>query len=283
MSSTEVVRHTLDVSAEELSIAAGAIDSALDVSIAKAAAVAGSRKHALTMLQGTNVIADTTEGKRGSVVQKRSISLDAVPLPESDAASTVVSSAKRKRPSGPSNWPDTPERRRQMELRKAELARLRELELREVAQREGTASSGAAALGLAALFSDQYVPTEEEHRALTSLREAVAERMGVTPEDLAVPQACCTCVRDRAPRRLAAYEEASAGMGASIAVEGNTACVEFSTTEATPPLHAGEAIVYPLGAPQRPPVGEFVITLQFRTREGGAVAQPEQERWPIEQ
>ena len=270
----EIVRHTLNVGAEDLTVAATAIDSALNVSSARAAAAVGRRKDGMCMLHGTNVLADTIEGKRGSVVQKRSISLDAVPLPESDAASTVVSVAKRKRPSGPSNWPDTPERRRQMELRKAELARLRELELREVARREATASSGAAALGLAALFSDQYVPTEEEHRALTSLREAVADAMGVTPEELETPQACCTCVRDRNPRRLEAYEEAHTGKGASIAVDGSTACVEFSVAEAPPPLQAGEAIIYPLGAPQRPPVGEWVVTLQFRTKARADAATP---------
>ena len=113
----------------------------------------GSRKHALAMLQGTNVIAGTAEGKRGSVLQKRSISLDATPMAQSDTASTVASLGKRKCP----QWA--------MELRKAELAQLTEMVLREVARREATVS-GSGGFDLAGLFSDRYVPTEEEHRVL---------------------------------------------------------------------------------------------------------------------
>ena len=101
---------------------------------------------------------------------------------------------------------------------------------------------------------------------ISALREQVAERMGVPPEELEAPQACCTCIRDRDPRRLAVYDEAQ-GQGCSIAVEGHTACVEFTVSGAAPPpLQAGEAIIYPLGVPQRPPAGEWNVTLQFRTR-----------------
>ena len=73
---------------------------------------------------------------------------------------------------------------------------------------------------------------------------------------------------DRSRGRLAAYEEASAGLGASIAVKDNTACVEFFFAHATPPLplQAGEMVVYPIGALQHHPVGEWVITLFFRTK-----------------
>ena len=267
MARLEIKRHRLNVQAHDLNIAAAAIDSALNITPAKAAATTGCRKHALAMLQGTNVIADTVEGKRGSVVQKRTISLDTSRTAESDTASTVASSVKRKRPSGRSNWLKTAEERRRMELRKAELARLREMELREVARREGVASGGGG-LDLADLFSDRYVPTEEEHRVLALLREAVAERMGVTTDELEEPQACCTCVQDRSRGRLAAYEEASAGLGASIAVKDNTACVEFFFAHATPqlPLQAGEMVVYPIGALQHHPIGEWVVTLFFRTK-----------------
>ena len=59
---------------------------------------------------------------------------------------------------------------------------------------------------------------------ISALREQVAERMGVPPEELEAPQACCTCIRDRDPRRLAAYDEAQS-QGCSIAVEGHTACM----------------------------------------------------------
>ena len=76
MARLEIKRHRLNVQAHDLNIAAAAIDSALNITPAKAAATTGCRKHALAMLQGTNVIADTVEGKRGSVVQKRTISLD---------------------------------------------------------------------------------------------------------------------------------------------------------------------------------------------------------------
>ena len=150
-----------------------------------------------------------------------------------------------------------------MELRKAELARLREMELRDVARRE-RAASGGGNLDLAGLLNDRYVPTEEEHRV--SLREAVAERMGVATEELEEPKACCTCVRDRSDGRLAAYKEESASLGASIAVKDNTACVEFSVAQVQAPLKAGEMVVYPLRAPRRQPVGEWVITLFFRTK-----------------
>lgn len=265
MEQTKVKRHRLNVPAADLNIAAAAIDSALNITPAKAAAAMGSRKHALAMLQGTNVIAGTAEGKRGSVLQKRSISLDATPLAQSDTASTVASLGKRKCPSGRSNWPKTAEERRLMELRKAELAQLREMELREVARREATVSGGGG-FDLAGLFSDRYVPTEEEHRVLASLREAVAKRMGVVTDELDEPQACCTCVRDPNRGRLKAYEEESASLGASIAVKDNTAFVEFSVAQVQAPLKAGEMVVYPLGAPQRQPVGEWVITLFFRTK-----------------
>ena len=55
-------------------------------------------------------------------------------------------------------------------------------------------------------------------------------------------------------------------LGASIAVKDNTACVMFSVTQVQAPLKAGEMVVYPLSAPQRQPVGEWVITLFFRTK-----------------
>ena len=88
--------------------------------------------------------------------------------------------------------------------------------------------------------------------------------MGVRPEQLESPHAVCTCVRDRG-RRLAAYEEGSAASGATIAVEDGTAAVEFSLADVPSPMAAGEALVYPLGVPQRLPAGDWHATLFFRT------------------
>ena len=92
--------------------------------------------------------------------------------------------------------------------------------------------------------------------------------MNVPAASLYGPIACCTCVRDRDPARLAAYEVASSsirGSGATIAVKDNTASVRFSFSEVQAPLKAGEAIVHPLGVTKYHPAGDFVITMQFHT------------------
>ena len=113
-----VQRHALDVSAVDLQVAAGAIDSALAVSVAKEARKTGSRKGALSLLQGANVIAETGEGKRGSVVQKRPIlTTNDVrgELPDVDASSTTAPVRKKHR-SGASNWPKNRAERLTMEV-----------------------------------------------------------------------------------------------------------------------------------------------------------------------
>ena len=149
-----------------------------------------------------------------------------------------------------------------MEARKAELARLREMELQELARGEAAGDSGDG-LGL---FCNAYVPTEDERQVLTSLQAAVARKMAVDPEELEAPHAYCTCIRDRGPR-LAAYEEelAARGSNAIVAVDDNVARVRIARPGALPE-HAGELVVSPHGVPYRNPVGEWIVTLQFRAR-----------------
>ena len=257
----------LDVEDDQLRQAADAVDAALGVERAKQAARLGSRASALKLLRGQNILKGTVEAKRGSVVSRRIIATHAAPRAREDDEDGTASRVRPKGRSGRSNWPRNKAERALMEARKDELARQRENELVDLARRENVE---AAVGGLAgADGAEPYFPSADQLRGVDAITNRLAQTLEVPAEQLGPPTATVTCVRDRG-LRLLAYETASPrDLGASVAVENGTAAVSFSLDtppEASPPLAAGMAQVYPLSQPHRVPHGDWKVTLFYRAR-----------------
>jgi hypothetical protein len=262
MTAPGVTRHQLDLPVEALEQLRGIVDAATGVHAARVAMAHASRSSCLKQLRGRNVLESTLVGRKGlNVIKVRHISMTAVPRVGEDDDVPPPPLKPKPKP-GRCNWPRNKEERSAWELRKSQR---RQREAEEMKQLEQSELHGGGETSV--LPSDVYRPTAAELIVLNTLRERLAERMGVTVAQLGEPDVFVTCIREGEQR---VHNFRSSKLASSIAVDDGTASIEFLVGEdqihTPPPMAPGDALVYPLAKNQRVPRQDWRVQLFFHVK-----------------
>ena len=263
MEAPGVTRHQLDLPVEALEQLRRIVDAATGVRAAREAMAHASRSSCLKQLRGRNVLESTLVGRKGlNVIKMRHITMTAAPRVGEDNDLAPPPKLKPKPKPGRCNWPRNKVERLAWEQRKSQR---RQREAEEMKQLEQTDLQGGG--GTSVLPSDVYRPTADELIVLNTLRERLAQRMGVTIAQLGEPDVLVTCIREGEQR---VHNFRSSKLASSIAVDDGTASIEFLVGEdqivTPPPMAPGDALVYPLAKVQRVPRQDWRVQLFFHVK-----------------
>ena len=175
-----------------------------------------------------------------NVVKRRSIDI-----------ARVSPSVKKKRPSGRSNWPTTPEGRVRLKARCAERKTLG-------LERWQTDRTGLGRVPAAP--NEYYVPSDSERGELLALASELSMRIGSA---VVKPAARVAMVIDGPPGWT--KRSRCGGRHVEVALFDNTPAPLLGNVEgaAAPALLAGEAIVFSRGLPRHEQAGDWRRTLTF--------------------
>lgn len=259
-----VTRHQLDLPVEVLEQLRRTVDAATGVRAAREAMAHASRSSCLKQLRGRNVLESTLVGRKGlNVIKMRHITMTAPPRVGDDDVPPPPK-LKPKPRQGRCNWPRNKEERLAWELRKSQRRQKEAEELKQLEQTDLLLQGGG---GTSVLPSDVYRPTADELIVLNTLRERLAQRMGVTIAQLGEPDVLVTCIREGEQR---VHNFRSSKLASSIAVDDATASIEFLVGEdqivRPPPMDPGDALVYPLAKNQRVPRQDWRVQLFFHVK-----------------
>lgn len=225
-------RCSLPLNREELIALRTAVDASLSVPPAMSASARG-REEGLARLGGTLIAHDAA---RNSIVKQRVMDASLWPI-------------KKKRRSGRSNWPSTPEGRMALRLH---LAERKALGLPSGVGRRPSKSNGA------------HAPTEP-WLAMLRLKRAVAAATNVDPAALSSPRATISMIAPQGRVRLPAAQHARRCIRVDVALRDCRALQlePPSARKASSTMRAGAALV--LDARERPflPQGDWRRTIQF--------------------
>ena len=236
-------RYQLSVSAKQLEVLQGTVDRALDVTRAKQKAQTEGRWAAMSSLKGTGILSTVSPN---SIIKRRPIDMR-------------VPHLVKKRPSGRSNWPKSPEEWAQLAARTAERKRMGLS--RWMTDRTGLGQMSTSS----APQDDPYVPSDSEREAFVALTSELSMRIGA---DVLKPTAQAAMVADDAGSDW--VKARHGGRRVEVAFESGTTAPQFSTRGGEllaplPALAVGEVLVFDRAQMYRQQAGDWRMTVTFET------------------